>query len=114
MEFIKDYSYNNLKRKFILLYILNVVDIVFTLYLLETGLFLEVNTVMIQIVDKPIISLILKVGLIGVLLFVLYKRMEVATNRQLKIGSWIVNIAIVVYILINISHLLWVALYLIS
>ena len=112
MEFIKDYSYNNLKRKFILLYILNVIDIVFTLFLLETGLFLEANIIMSSIVSSPIISVLLKVVAIGLMLAILYKRMAKANDRQLKIGSWIFNISIFIYVLINISHLLWVALYL--
>ena len=75
VEFIKDCTYKNIQKKFILLYSLNISDILFTLVLLQTGLFREVNGVMAQVVENPIISLWLKVVLVGSLVFIICKRM---------------------------------------
>lgn len=111
MLFIKDCSYKNVKWKFIILYMLNVSDIVFTLCLLETGLFIEANSFMVGIVTDPILSIIIKVVMIGVLLLIVYKRMASATDRQLKIGNYIFNVAIILYGLINLSHIIWLFLY---
>ena len=43
IAFIKNYEIESMKKKFILLYLLNVTDIIFTLLLLQTGYFSEVN-----------------------------------------------------------------------
>lgn len=111
MLFIRDYSYTKIKRKFVLLYVLNVIDIVLTLLLLETGMFIEANGIMEGIVTNPVISMLIKVGVVGVLLIIVYKRMIRATKKQLKIASYILNFAIGIYIIINISHLVWVDMY---
>lgn len=111
MLFIKDYSYDNIKWKFIILYILNLADITFTLALLETGLFIEANSFMAGIVEDPILSLLLKVDLVGVLLLIVYKRMIKATDKQLKIANYIFNVVIILYSLINISDVVWLIMY---
>ncbi|WP_317412039.1 DUF5658 family protein, partial [Clostridium baratii] len=60
MQFIKANDYNNLKRKLFLLYFLNVSDIVLTLLLLKTGYFMEANSIMVDIVSSPLLSIFLK------------------------------------------------------
>ena len=47
--FIKNYSYESIVKKFKILYLLNVADIIFTLVLLQTNLFEERNKVMVTI-----------------------------------------------------------------
>jgi hypothetical protein len=46
IAFIKNYSLDNIKNKLLMLYILNVTDIVFTLLLLSTGFYMEANGLM--------------------------------------------------------------------
>lgn len=111
MEIIKNYNYESVKKKFILLYVLNIVDIIFTILLLETGMFKEINSIMVNIVEKPILSLILKVVLVGVLIFVVCKRMINATENQLIIGNIIINLALFMYIIINAMHIFYCVLY---
>lgn len=82
MNFIKSFSYINIRKKF-LLYILNVADILFTLLLLKTGLFEEANGVMAGIAIDPIKSILIKVVIVGILLYIVYKRMNKATLKQL-------------------------------
>ncbi|WP_367303032.1 DUF5658 family protein [Clostridium baratii] len=52
-----------------LLYFLNVTDIIFTLLLLQTGMFKEGNRVMVNIVENPTLSFIVKVVIIGFLTY---------------------------------------------
>lgn len=111
MEFIKCCTYKNIQKKFILLYTLNVSDILFTLVLLRTGLFRESNVIMLKIVEEPVISLVVKLLLVGFLVFVLYKRMVDATDKQLKISNMIINGMVAVYGIINLFHISYMFLY---
>ena len=43
---LKTGDLSSIRRKLIALYIFNVTDIVFTLFLVNTGMFLEANTIM--------------------------------------------------------------------
>ncbi|MBY0756499.1 DUF5658 family protein [Clostridium sardiniense] len=111
--FIKGYSYTNIKKKLQLLYILNISDIILTLILLKTGLFKEVNGIMVNIVENPLISIFIKVGLVGLLIYYLIKRMTNATNKQLLISNFILNGALGIYCIINLMHISYIFLYLI-
>jgi len=108
--FIKSYSLDFLKKKFIILYLLNVTDIIFTLLLLKTGLFAEVNFLMIKAVQSPVASIILKIIVPAILLFYLYSRIKSADEANLKASNIAINISLTIYTLVNLSHLVWVAL----
>ncbi|MGL4107022.1 DUF5658 family protein [Clostridium sp. LP20] len=108
--FIKNYTLENIKKKFILLYALNVSDIVLTLILYRTGLFEEANGFMAGIITNEFTALLIKIIIPGILLIALYYRMQDATETQLRKGNIIFNIATCVYLVINISHVVWIAL----
>jgi hypothetical protein len=110
IAFIKNYHLESIRKKFILLYLLNVTDIVFTLLLLQTGYFEEVNLLMAGAVQSPLVSLLLKVVLPAGLLYFIYRRIRSADASQLKASNIAVNISLTIYSLVNISHLVWVAL----
>jgi len=110
IAFIKNYTLLVIKKKLLFLYILNVLDIIFTLALLSTGLYMEINALMAGEVQKPIEIFIIKAVLPAVLLIFIYIRMQKATDKQLKQSNIIINIAVCLYILINISHIIWVSL----
>jgi hypothetical protein len=82
ITFIKDYNLESIRKKLILLYILNVTDILFTLLLLQTGYFTEVNIFMMKAVQSPVISVLLKIILPAALLFYIFKRMKDAEAMQ--------------------------------
>ena len=105
--FIKDYSVEVIKKKFILLYILNVTDIIFTILLLQTGYFQEVNIFMAKAVNSPVASLLLKIILPAALLNYLYRQIKDSDSSQLKASNIAVNISLTIYSLVNISHLVW-------
>ncbi|MBZ9689108.1 DUF5658 family protein [Clostridium estertheticum] len=111
MSFIKAYTYENIKYKLLILYLLNVTDILFTLLLLSTGLFMEANLLMVNAVQSVSASFILKIVLPAVLLLYIYIRMKKASETQLKQSNIILNIITGVYIIINFSHLIWFLLF---
>lgn len=110
IAFIKDDKLEMIKKKFILLYLLNVTDIIFTVLLLQTGYFAEVNLLMIKVLQNPVASILLKVILPAILLYVIYKRMCHSDVLQRKTANVAVNISLTIYVLVNLSHLVWVAL----
>lgn len=108
--FIKNHELYFIRKKLIILYILNVTDILFTLALLETGYFKEANIFMASAVESPLMSFVLKIIFPAILLYILYKRICLADNKQLHAANIGIIIALIMYTLINISHLVWTAL----
>jgi hypothetical protein len=100
-----------IKRKFIIIYLLNVSDIIVTLLLLQTGVFVEGNVFMRGIVESRTVSFIFKIGFPLLLLYIIYKRISTATEKQLAVGNTLINGCLIFYALINISHLVWIILY---
>ncbi|NLJ40610.1 MAG: hypothetical protein GX352_03220 [Clostridiales bacterium] len=111
LTFLREYSLPGIKTKFILLYLLNVTDIIFTRLLLGTGVFVEINALIANVVLDSVVCILLKILLPAVLLTILYQRMHRATERQLKISNIILNLAVAFYLLVNISHLAWLCAY---
>lgn len=110
IAFIKNYDLLMVRKKFILLYLLNVADITFTLLLLQTGYFQEVNFLMINAVESPLTSILIKVILPAILLLYLYHEVKDADSEQLRISNIAVNISLTIYAIVNLTHLVWVAL----
>ena len=107
--FIKDYQISILKKKYIMLYVLNLIDIVFTVLLLRTGYFREVNLFMIKAVNQPMICVFLKVILPAILLGYVYQLTKSEDEDALKVSNIAVNISLSIYMLVNLSHLVWTA-----
>lgn len=105
--FLRSYSLKDIKNKFIAIYILNVTDIIFTILLLSTGFYMEANILMVKAVESILVSFILKVVLPAVIFMLIYFRMQGATDQQLKKSNIFINGAIIMYTLINVSHLVW-------
>lgn len=110
LAFIKNYNLVTIRRKFILLYLLNVSDIVFTILLLQTGYFEEINFFMVKAVQNPYASILLKIILPAILLFYMCHRIKSAEASQLRASNIAVNISLTIYTLVNLSHLVWVVL----
>jgi hypothetical protein len=110
IAFIKRYNLETIKKKFIILYLLNVTDIIFTVLLLQTGYFAEVNFLMVKAVNNPVASFLIKILLPAVLLYYIYRRIRNAETSQLKASNIALNISLTIYSLVNLSHLVWVAL----
>lgn len=110
ITFIKNYCLSNIKDKLLLLYILNITDIIFTLLLVRTGFYMEANALMAKVVQSPSISLAIKIILPALILITVYYRMQKANDQQLKKSNLLINMATALYVIINVSHILWFAL----
>ncbi len=113
MTFIKDYSLTYLRNKLIAIYVLNVMDILFTLYLKSTGCFMEANPFMAIFINSTFSVLALKLLIPAALVIYLYIRMRKATEFQLKKSNYFIVTIFILYACINILHFLWCGLYLI-
>lgn len=59
-QFIKQSSLSTIKIKLIILYILNISDILLTLILVRTGLIIEANPVMASIIENSFATFLLR------------------------------------------------------
>ncbi|NLJ97516.1 MAG: hypothetical protein GX321_10230 [Clostridiales bacterium] len=110
IAFIKNNEVYTIRKKLILLYILNVTDIIFTIVLLKTGYFREMNIFMVKAVQNPMLSFIIKIIFPAILLRYLYKQIYLADKEQLQAANIGILISLAMYSLVNISHLVWTAL----
>lgn len=101
LKIIKSYALQSVQKKLILLFILNALDIIFTLILLSTGLFVEANIIMANIIESPVVALGLKFGVIGGLIAIEYRRMEDATKKQLFWANVAIGVVLLGYIIIK-------------
>ncbi|MBH1941789.1 hypothetical protein I5677_12875 [Mobilitalea sibirica] len=110
IAFIKNSTLDSIKKKLFILYLLNVTDIIFTLLLLQTGYFAEVNILMVNAVKSPFASFMLKIILPALLLYYLYRKICISDTSQLRAANIGINISLTLYTLVNLSHLVWTAL----
>ncbi len=114
ISFLKCCSLGDIKNKMVIIFILNVTDIVFTLILCGTGLFVEANPVAAMFVGNRAAALLVKSLLPAVLLSFLYFRMQKATAEQLKKANVLIVAALMAYVVINVSHVSWISVLLIN
>jgi hypothetical protein len=109
IAFVKNRSLIMQKKKLVLLYLLNLSDILFTVILLQTGYFKEVNILMVKAVTNPVAAVLLKILLPALLLGYLYRQLQEGDEEQLRVSNIAVNISLTIYVLVNLSHLVWTA-----
>ena len=118
MHFIKSTILPNkylttIKKKMITIVVLNLTDILFTHLLISTGSFVEANNFMKSIVQSPISSVLIKTFVPILLFCLIWGRLLLLSDKQLRIANWIINIGLVFYVCINILHLVWVGMWLV-
>lgn len=110
-EFIKSSNLKNIKIKLIIIYLLNVTDIYFTLFLLKTGMFIEANLIMRSVVKCGFYSVLVKILLPFILLSYIYVRIREAAPIQLKHSNVIINFILFLYFFVCSFHLLFTLAY---
>lgn len=110
ISFVKNCDLITIRKKIIVLYFLNVTDIIFTLGLLQTGLFKEANVFMVNTVESPLLSIIIKIMFPAALLCFLYKRICNSDKDQLRTINIALLISLTMYCLVNITHIIWIVL----
>ena len=91
--------------KLILIYILNISDLLFTLILLQTGYIIEANPIMQPVVSDPILSICYKIILPALLLLYLFERVKQANQKEIFMTHLTLCFLILIYGIINVSHL---------
>lgn len=109
MRFLKDHRLGALRKKLVLLYVLNLCDIAFTLLLLSTGGFREVNPIMAAALQNGAAVAAVKLLLPGAVLVWLYTALLRSDLRQKKLCNQVVNVMLLGYITVNAAHLGWTA-----
>ena len=111
-SFIKACEFRDVRKKLIIIYALNVTDILFTLFLLSTKMFIEVNPIMVFLIENSYLSLIARFLFPAVLIFYMGLRLSKATSEQLRKSNIVISVLFIAYALMNILHLVWIVIYL--
>lgn len=109
-QFLTQYHLPNLKLKLILLYLLNISDILLTLILLKTSLIVEANPIMAYVIQNKLAIILVKGVLPGLLFMYLYLGLKTASLTMTKITNYSLIILLSLYLIINCFHLTWFAL----
>ncbi len=107
--FIK--RFDNLTPKLIAVYALNVTDILLTLALQHTGAFSEGNPIMALFMNSTASALAVKLIVPAALVALLLFRLRGATEAQRKTANTFVCALLALYVLINLSHIVWSIVY---
>lgn len=99
---------NSISKKLVILYVLNITDLFFTNFLLQTGMFFEANKIMNLVINDTLISALIKIVIPLILILILRYRMRGASSEQLIKGNILINIVLIFYVVINIFHAIWV------
>lgn len=105
-------SRQKLRKFLIVLYILNIIDLIFTKFLLlkAPDLFREINIFLKLIINGTEVYFI-KIGIMALVLIYWYLRSEKSNVTQMKRSIFTGKILIGMYILINIIHLINMGIY---
>lgn len=95
---------NQLSRKLGFLYLLNISDWFCTLALLNSGYFAEANPFMSGVITNLPMSFAIKCLIPLLLVVYVNRRANDASEKQIKFSSRIIVGAIILYTLINLSH----------
>lgn len=105
IKLLKGCSSENLQTKLTYIYILNALDIIFTIALLKTGLFEEANLLMINIVDNNLLSIVIKLLIPALLIIYVLVHLEELPEMNLRICNFFINLVFIVYSSILLLHL---------
>ncbi len=106
-NFIWQYQRSNLKTKLILLYLLNITDIIFTLLLVNTELVVEANPMMAIVLNESIMTFLVKVILPALLFIYLYLRLKTANEKMIRLTNLGLLSLLLFYLIINLLHITW-------
>lgn len=83
----------------------NLIDTFSTLYLYQTGMFVELNPVMAFFLQNPFIFAVVKIGLITGILVRLWKEREHKYSKiAMNIGCWIYGLIAIYYAILLVIH----------
>lgn len=92
--------------RIIIIYALNISDYIFTLILIQSGMFTEINPILTMPINNPW-GFVLKCIIPLILLLCLRHRFRSISENQIKPVRYILDCTIGVYAIINIFHICW-------
>jgi hypothetical protein len=98
-----------INKKLILLYMLNVFDVSFSLFLINLKSFSEANPLMSCLFKNPIYAFLFKTVVPGLLLLLVHALLKPNPKKQFTFCVAILNFAIILYVLVNILHLVLIS-----
>ena len=96
---------SGVRLRMLLLYALNVLDMVLTKFLLQTGKFREINPVMALALQSDWATLLLKLLLPAVLMAYLDRRLRQVDARHLRLSAHALEALIAAYAAVSLLHL---------
>lgn len=103
--FLRRCTGSGVRLRMLLLYALNVLDMVATKFLLQTGKFREINPVMALALQSDWVTLLLKLLLPAALMAYLDRRLRQVDARHLRLSARALEVLIVVYAAVGLMHL---------
>lgn len=107
-DFMEQTTHNPQKHiifTFLLIYILNCMDLLFTYTYLKTGIFVECNPIMRLLLNNTYLTIFAKLILPAVLVIFLFFQLEEYSLASLKLYKWGGIFLTVLYTLLNVIHL---------
>lgn len=110
--FMRRCTSSGVRIRMLLLYALNILDMVATKFLLQTGKFREMNPVMALALQSDWATLILKLLLPAALMVYLDRRLQFADAKHLKLTARVLEVLIFAYCVVSVLHLwlYWISL----
>lgn len=102
------------EKRLFLLFMLNMSDWLCTLALISTGAFEEANPLMKNIITRPLLGASVKVIFPFVFIFFALKKAREADKQQLLVSNNIALFGVIVYVMINLYHLVCFLIFFIS
>ncbi len=110
--FMQRCTSSGVRIRMLLLYALNILDMVATKFLMQTGKFREMNPVMALALQSDWATLLLKLLLPAALMVYLDRRLRFADTHHLKLTARVLEVLIFVYCIVSLLHLwlYWISL----
>ncbi len=104
MEQTRCNTQKHITLTFLLIYILNCMDLLFTYTYLKTGIFVECNPIMRLLLSNTYLTILAKLILPAVLVIFLFFQLE-EHSTSLKLYRWGGTFLTLLYTLLNVMHL---------
>lgn len=99
---------------FLLIYILNCTDLIFTYTYLKTGLFMEYNPIMRLLLSHVFLTLFVKLMIPAILIVFFFFRLDEHTTQSLRLCKWAGAFLSFLYSLLNSMHIYYLFQFLLS
>lgn len=96
---------DGLRYKLYLLYILNILDLIFTWILLSTRKFYEANPIMALIINNYYISFVVKCVIPGIIVWFICRKLKQINDITFLFSNIVASFGVIVYAMVSFNHL---------